>query len=347
MRPRNRHICQPGLEWPHSDFGHPGAALATIDLLSTAQVPPAQRVAFWKDIFAVGNQSLQIETPAESFHGILTRLSAGALEIASVKSTPLLTYRPPSETKNFTLQVVHAGHCRLQHAGVDCLARTGDLIVVDASKPYELAFSRPLQGLVVSLPWERFGGHAKELEALAGRPLNLNTGPAAVLSSFIRTTWSQLVERSVADGGTGGECKDWPLSASDTIWQLLTSALQGERPTQSMHDRAEELRRRAAALVNERLAEPGFSSSAIADELDVSARYLQRVFAEAGTTPAQFLLACRLDAAAERLRHGGRHASITDVALECGFNDLSYFSRSFRRRFGVSARNYRLGPNRS
>jgi AraC-like DNA-binding protein len=29
------------------------------------------------------------------------------------------------------------------------------------------------------------------------------------------------------------------------------------------------------------------------------------------------------------------------VALECGFSDLSYFSRAFRRRFGASARRYR------
>ncbi|MCJ9728672.1 AraC family transcriptional regulator [Bradyrhizobium sp. PRIMUS42] len=32
---------------------------------------------------------------------------------------------------------------------------------------------------------------------------------------------------------------------------------------------------------------------------------------------------------------------MTDVALRWGFNDLSHFSRSFRRRFGMSPREYR------
>jgi AraC-like DNA-binding protein len=27
---------------------------------------------------------------------------------------------------------------------------------------------------------------------------------------------------------------------------------------------------------------------------------------------------------------------ISDIAFECGFNDLSYFNRCFRRRFGLT-----------
>ncbi len=309
-----------------------------IDRLSTAALPLSQRVAFWKDIFAAGDQSLSIETQPEVFSGALTRLSAGELEITSVTSTPLTTHRPPSDARAFSLQLVHTGRCHLRHAGADFVAESGDMFVVDASKPYDLAFTRPVQGLVLSLPWERFGGHAKELESLAGRPMNRNGGPAGVLSSFIRSAWDQLVERSHDVDA------EWPQSASDLIWELLGSVLQGEPST--MRSRADELRCWATALVDARLGDPGFSSSALAEGMDISARYLQRVFAEAGTTPARFLLARRLDAAAERLRCGGRYSSITDIALECGFNDLSYFSRTFRRRFGVSARHYRLGQGR-
>ena len=103
-----------------------------------------------------------------------------------------------------------------------------------------------------------------------------------------------------------------------------------------------DLRRRATTLIDRQLFDPEFRSSAIPDELGVSARYLQRVLAQAGTTPSRLLLARRLDAAAARLRHAARPCRITDVALDCGFSDLSYFSRTFRRRFGVSARHYQL-----
>lgn len=306
----------------------------TIDRLSTAQLPPAQRVAFWKDIFSAGDQTLSIETRPEAFHAALTRLSVGDLEITSVKSTPLITHKPPSDERSFTLQLVHTGRCHLRHAGAELFLESGDMFVADASKPYELAFTQPVQGLVLSLPSERFGGHARELAARAGRPMNGNGGAAAVLSGFIRSAWEELVERNGEDGA------EWPESASDVIWELLVSALHGEPSI--VRKRADELRRGAMALVDLRLSDPAFTSATIAEGLDVSARYLQRVFAEAGTTPARFLLARRLDAAAERLRYGAKDRSITDIALSCGFNDLSYFSRTFRRRFGVSARQYRL-----
>lgn len=39
---------------------------------------------------------------------------------------------------------------------------------------------------------------------------------------------------------------------------------------------------------------------------------------------------------------GGKfHLSITDIALSCGFNDLSYFNRLFKRNKGVTPSNYR------
>ena len=42
----------------------------------------------------------------------------------------------------------------------------------------------------------------------------------------------------------------------------------------------------------------------------------------------------RLRRAAELLTLTERR--ISDIAFECGFNDLSYFNRSFRRRFGLT-----------
>ena len=36
-----------------------------------------------------------------------------------------------------------------------------------------------------------------------------------------------------------------------------------------------------------------------------------------------------------------RQMRIADVAFLCGFSDLSYFNRSFRKRFGETPRGYR------
>jgi len=310
------------------------AALATIDRVSTANVAAPKRFAHWRDIFADIDRSMALEGEPEAFHGALTRLSAGDLQLMSVKSSPLISRSGDStatEETCFSIQLVHSGRGQLRHAGAETVAETGDMVVVDARRSYELMFKRPLDGLVLFLPWARFGHHAEKLEKLAGRRMP-STGPAAVLSGFIRSAWDELVER---DG------EDWPQSASEVIWDLLALVLRDDRVVEITGSRADDLRRRAKVLVDYQLFDPEFRSSAIAEELGLSARYLQQIFAESGTTPARFLLARRLDAVAARLRQADKPCRITDIALECGFSDLSYFSRAFRRRFGVSARGYR------
>jgi AraC family transcriptional activator of tynA and feaB len=311
------------------------ATLARIDRLSTAGVPASQRHAYWQGLFDEPGLSMAIEGEPDTFHGALTTLTAGELALTSVRSSALVSRsaaRDAGDERCFSLQLVHSGRCLLRHAGTEIIAEAGDMIVVDARRPYELAFKKPVHGLVLSLPWSRFGCHAAALEARAGRPMNRRAGPAAVLSGFVRSAWDQLVER---------DDEDWPESASEVIWDLLASALRDDSGGETWGSRPDELRRKATALIDARLFDPEFCSAAMPEELGVSARYLQRVLAAAGTTPSRLLLARRLDATAARLRSADASCRITDVALECGFSDLSYFSRAFRRRFGFSARSYR------
>ncbi|RVC55914.1 AraC family transcriptional regulator, partial [Mesorhizobium sp. M2A.F.Ca.ET.046.02.1.1] len=59
----------------------------------------------------------------------------------------------------------------------------------------------------------------------------------------------------------------------------------------------------------------------------------------AGMTPYQFLLRTRLHRAAVRLRNSD--ATISTIAFDTGFNDLSSFNRRFRREMGEAPRAYR------
>jgi AraC-like DNA-binding protein len=58
-----------------------------------------------------------------------------------------------------------------------------------------------------------------------------------------------------------------------------------------------------------------------------------------GVTPHQYLLRARLRRAAVRLLAGKRN--IAEIALDCGFGDLSNFNRAFRAEFGMTPRMYR------
>lgn len=70
--------------------------------------------------------------------------------------------------------------------------------------------------------------------------------------------------------------------------------------------------------------------------------YLRKLFKqEMGVTPHQYLSDTRLQAAAERLGFvDGRVANISEIAHLCGFREPLYFSRAFRKRYGLSPSDY-------
>jgi AraC-like DNA-binding protein len=75
----------------------------------------------------------------------------------------------------------------------------------------------------------------------------------------------------------------------------------------------------------------------------VSPFHFLRLFSSAlGVTPHQYLVRSRLRHAARLLAEDER--SVTDVAYDVGFGDLSNFVRSFHRAAGVSPRGFRNAP---
>jgi AraC-like DNA-binding protein len=101
-------------------------------------------------------------------------------------------------------------------------------------------------------------------------------------------------------------------------------------------------RRRAveAALWLEGHAHQDVDLDTISRQAGLSPFHFLRLFARAlGVTPHQYLVRCRLRHAARLLADPAR--SITDVAFDVGFADLSNFVRTFRRAAGVSPRAFR------
>ena len=73
---------------------------------------------------------------------------------------------------------------------------------------------------------------------------------------------------------------------------------------------------------------------------------LMRVFRKAtGQPPIEYLVRLRIQRAMELLR--GTDLSVTEIALEVGFNDSNYFTRSFRKATGLSPRKYRQSGTQS
>ncbi|HYX64027.1 MAG TPA: helix-turn-helix domain-containing protein [Burkholderiales bacterium] len=79
------------------------------------------------------------------------------------------------------------------------------------------------------------------------------------------------------------------------------------------------------------------SPGVIARRQQVSDSYIRKLFASEGTSFSEFVLERRLERARRLLtapRLAGR--SIASIAFDAGFGDLSYFNRTFKRRYGLT-----------
>jgi AraC-like DNA-binding protein len=91
------------------------------------------------------------------------------------------------------------------------------------------------------------------------------------------------------------------------------------------------------ARVLENLHDCGLTLASVARLACVSPKQIQRLFQQAGSTFSEFVLEQRLLLAHRRLSAPGtRSEKISSIALDAGFADLSYFNRSFRKRFGMT-----------
>ena len=85
-----------------------------------------------------------------------------------------------------------------------------------------------------------------------------------------------------------------------------------------------------------------FTVQLVASKVGLSERYVQDLLFEAGASFTERVLELRLQMARAMLadrRHD--RLKISDIAHDCGFDSVSYFNRSFRRRFGTSPTQYR------
>ena len=125
---------------------------------------------------------------------------------------------------------------------------------------------------------------------------------------------------------------------------VLAGLTSTTRPKHRLHGPSHRDRQRVSDALRriEARSDQPLSLQQLARDAAISPYHFLRTFhAVAGMTPHQFLLHTRLQRAATRLR--GSRDSISAIAAEAGFSDLSTFNRRFRRLLGASPSAYRAG----
>jgi AraC-like DNA-binding protein len=307
---------------------------------STSAVQDSSRLAYWNALASEIYNNMSIDADAgEAFSAEMVRAQLGELSLMGALSAPAAVSRSPDPHRTargfdmFDLHFQLSGRSLNAQAGREAVLETGDFTLCDASRPYQVRFTEANHMLCIKVPMASLTRRLGDVDALICKPVSGSAGAGAMLSSFLASLWSQIDH---------AEDTDWGQTVSEVILDLLTLAYRplGEWPG-AANGRAQWMAK-ARAVIEEHICDPELSVAAIAAAVGVSPRYVQMLFAAEGTTPSAFIQEQRLRLAAERLRRPDAPC-ITEVAMAVGFNDLTHFGRAFRRRYGVTPRDYRDG----
>lgn len=93
------------------------------------------------------------------------------------------------------------------------------------------------------------------------------------------------------------------------------------------------------ATIENHINDTTFSVEQLADELAMSSiQVYRKLKALSGYTPNELIRNIRLEHAAALLAQ--RAGNVSEIAYQCGFNNLSYFAKCFKEKFGVSPSEY-------
>lgn len=291
----------------------------------------------WNAVVASTFDNLVVDADREGFEGSMDVRDLGGMDLSRVASSAAVVRRGRSalaQRPYFKLHVQDVGASLNVQDGREAVLGEGDLMLCDPARPYTIRFDDPNRMLVLRIPSERLTDRMSDPEALCGRRLAGDGLAGSLLTSFIRTLWTNA-GRGVAP--VGEAVQDAALSLLAAVARESEGAVRSDGDLDPGQGAGGRIKR----FINENLCDPDLSVGRVADALGVSPRYVQMVFAGMATTPLAYIRRKRLERAAKALREAGGACNITALSFDLGFNDLSHFSRAFKAFYGVGPREFR------
>ncbi len=117
------------------------------------------------------------------------------------------------------------------------------------------------------------------------------------------------------------------------------SRLNAPNPVSYEPSLDEKFLQKAKAIVEKNMGDPSFGVEQMADEIHLSrAQLFRKLKAITGISPNEFINDIRLEKAAVLIQ--AKADILTQISYSVGYNEQSYFAKRFRKKFGVSPREY-------
>jgi AraC-like DNA-binding protein len=307
---------------------------------STDHLPEQDRIPFWREHYGHVMMRVDLE-PAKgaAFEACISSLALPGLQLMEASSSPVKISRAgeylADGNDDLVLAVNRSGSVIVASGGREQSLRDHEAILLTGGEAVSFHRTSLGRSFTLRVPRPMVESTVVSADDALMRPISGDRGALRLLVDY--ASW-------LLNAGASMDAPLLNLSVRH-VHDLLALTIG---PTAGFAETARTRGLRAARL---KLAKSyvvahshrhDISVSAVAASLNVTPRYVQRLFEADGTTFSDFLVGQRL-ARAHRLLcdPGSSHAAISTIAYDAGFGDLSYFNRRFRRFYGLTPRDVR------
>jgi AraC-like DNA-binding protein len=261
-----------------------------------------------------------------------------ALRLSAIRSNGITLQRQANDPYIFSQDCYFAvallsGDYHLQQNGREAFLKPGDISIYDVTMAHQIRYPHKFSKLIVTIPRALLRDRIAGIEHCTALPISGNSGIGSVVSNFMLTSVNQVEQLNVQEFS----------AMSDYFLDLLILALASVRPVNFNLSRTRSMTlNRIKGFIKQHLSDAELNPAMVALRMGLSSRYINSLFNDADTSLMRYIWQRRLEHCRKDLqdpRHLGH--SISDIAFRWSFNDLSHFSRSFKKQFACSPKQYR------
>jgi len=314
-----------------------------VDLVfSTHEFSAAKRFEAWREGVCERYVHVDMVRIQQSDNiGYIKEARFGPVTLTDALAPPQHIIRRPSNLARMDKDCFYLGFSvqgwqQLDQHGKSVLFGAGQAALFCAAEPYELVNPSPARSIYLEFSREEFAARLGNMGVPLTALLQTNVGIGRVIGSMCSamvleadTLAPDLRER------LGGELLNlvamaFETSAHDPGLSMLDTTVQSARLRQ--------IKRYIDANLGNSLLNP----DRIAKANQISVRSLHYLFKGEDSSVSDYIWSKRLERCRQEIEMGlATHRSLTDIAMDAGFNSLSHFSSMFRKRYGMPPTGFR------
>jgi AraC-like DNA-binding protein len=310
----------------------------------TSELPERGRLAAWRE--SVGRELLRFEMEPLAGAPLSFDMTARrwtGLRIISVSTSPVRTERTRAllaDGDDNLCVLMPDSPGTFAGLGREVTVGPGEAIVMPRCDVASFVFPSTSRILAAHVPRAEFEPVLRRSDAVLMRPISAQCEALRLLRQLLSAMMNATQPSA-----------DLQRMSVNYVYDLLGLAVGAAADTNALAGGRGLPAVRLLAIKDDiflRLHDPNLTLTAVARRHRISGRYVQMLFESEGTTFSQFVRNERLARVNRMLANPAYAASsISSIAFDVGFVDLSHFNRAFRRAYGMTPSDVRAAAQGS